>query len=181
MQHARDVQETIDDPELKQAFATERDLMDVRLVSHLMNRSKQFKTYNDIVKAFLEGLNKHGMLVKVPPAWVPAMPSGTGAASAPAAQKMLPDHAGGHPSWETVKAALDKGRCQENSTTMNIGPALEYTVVSAAEDIITLVGTKPLKKSAYGDSWNLTVKTNDIFVLFSAFKLGNAKDPNADK
>ena len=41
--------------------------MDVRRINHLLNRSKQFKTYLGIARACIGATNMQGIIVKAPP------------------------------------------------------------------------------------------------------------------
>ena len=177
MQHARSVQNLVTDPSLRAAFAKERDIMDIRLINHLLNRSKQFKTYNDIVRAFLEAINKHGILVTVPPPWVAALPSGHASADT-SAKRTLPDQAGGQPSFDVVKAALEKGKCKEHSVCTHVTSKLEYRVLKITEKHVTFVGVQADTKM-YKNALNLSIKPEDVFNTFSNFKAGAEQDMNA--
>ena len=167
----------VTDPSLRAAFAKERDIMDIRLINHLLNRSKQFKTYNDIVRAFLEAINKHGILVTVPPPWVAALPSGQ-ASAVTAAKRTLPDQAGGQPSFDVVKAALEKGKCKEHSVCTHTTSKLEYRVLKITEEHVTFVGAQADTK-IYKDALSLSIQPANVFKNFSNFRSGVVQDMNA--
>ena len=142
--------------------------MELRLIKHVLNRSKDFKTLADISMALYNEYVQMGGQTKCPTDWGTRTAVGNVQRPAKQGQTRMRELGTAGPSSSTVGDVLKAKRCEVGSHCIHAESKLAYTVLAFNASDVTLqgIGKEPLYKANY----TMTVSIGKVFTDFKNIK-----------
>ena len=147
-----------------------RDLLDQRLVKHVLNRSRDFKSSADICFKFLEDVVAAGAAsTHCPSQWQQKKTaSSTNAASG--VKRGIQELTASGPSLASIIDVLKSKGCEVGSQCTHAQSGKSYKVVSITNTAVEFKGTGP-KETDYGANMQLSVSHADVGSVFRSFSI----------
>ena len=152
------------------------DTLDVRLLKHALNRSKDFGSMKEICNIFVEDLNKLGIGVQVPSDWRLDPKKANVAVSAQRGRKRgILELCRDGPNFLAAKAQLEERGCNVNCVCTHGQSALRYKVTAVDEQGVHVQGLDD-EKQYQKDTFTRIVPFSDILRDFGRFSSPTQED-----
>lgn len=146
------------------AIIKARDTLDQRLLKHILNRSRDYKSMNEICMCFMQSVVDAGGAAEMPPLWQ----TGQASAKATAAPKRgIVELSCSGPALHTITETLKGMDIMIGSHAMHIKSNLQYKVTAIDVDGVTFEAAG-FKKSDY-EKEKITASHANMKSLFNRF------------
>jgi hypothetical protein len=148
-----------------------RDLLDQRLVKHVLNRSRDFKSSADICFKFLEDVVASGAAsAHCPAQWQQKKPTSGGTNVASGSKRGIQELSASGPLLTSIVEVLKSKGCEVGSQCTHAQSGKTYKVVAITNDAVEFKGTGS-KASDYGTNLLLSVHHADVGSVFRTFSI----------
>jgi hypothetical protein len=145
------------------------NFMDIRLVKHVLNKSKEYGTMKEICKAFHTAIAKLGSTALLPDEWVCV----DKAKEQPKKRGVVELGVGG-PSANAITQSFKEKSCEVGSHCSHAKTGKVYTVESIGEKDVVFKGIGDAK--TYGDDFKMTIDIHNVLAVFNKFKPAPTED-----
>ena len=147
------------------AIIKARDTFDQRLLKHILNRSRYYKSMNEICMCFMQSVVDAGGAAEMPPLWQAA--GQASAKSAPAPKRGIVELSCSGPALHTITETLKGMDIVIGSHAMHIKSNLQYKVTAIDVDGVTFEAAG-FQKSDY-EKEKITASHASMKSLFNRF------------
>ena len=173
-----------DASDIQEKFMNFLEMFDFRMVKHVTNRSRDFKTTTEIINMFIQDCRSEG-LSNVPVKWGSIA---TPKAKAKASTKPSPNPANaqcesvminmvsGVADSDTILQILEKKGCKPGNECKSVANDLKYKIMSMDTKTTKLTGMEIPHLAKYGAQFEVSVPTDELQKRFKLFKEGKKEE-----